>query len=129
MSGTKSAEFEHLGTITVQIRRRWSPQSGAGSCDGPSHRGLRPPAYRLPEGRLSQMYIKGPYFRGYLHGEVTTVKYTRFERARIIGARALQISMGAPVLLDVSDEMIDPIEISILEFNSGVIPMTVKRGS
>ena len=75
------------------------------------------------------MYIKGPYFRGYLHGEVTTVKYTRFERARIIGARALQISMGAPVLLDVSDEMIDPIEISILEFNSGVIPMTVKRGS
>jgi DNA-directed RNA polymerase subunit K len=74
-----------------------------------------------------QTYIKGPYFRGYLHREVTTVKYTRFERARIIGARALQISMGAPVLVDISDEMIDPIEISIIEFGSGAIPMTVKR--
>ena len=75
------------------------------------------------------MYIKGPYFRGYLHSEVVTVRYTRFERARIIGARALQISMGAPVLIDIPDEMIDPIEISIQEYSSGVIPMTVKRGS
>ncbi len=57
------------------------------------------------------------------------MKYTRFERARIIGARALQISMGAPVLVDISEDMIDPIEISILEFNRSVIPMTVKRES
>lgn len=57
------------------------------------------------------------------------MRFTRFERARIIGARALQISMGAPVLVDVPDSMIDPIEISIVEFNSGVIPMTVKRSS
>jgi len=74
-----------------------------------------------------QTYIKGPYFRGYLHREVATVRYTRFERARIIGARALQISMGSPVLVEVPESMIDPIEISILEFNSGAIPMTVKR--
>jgi DNA-directed RNA polymerase subunit K len=57
------------------------------------------------------------------------LKYTRFERARIIGARALQISMGAPVLVEVPEDMIDPIEISILEFNRLVIPMTVKRES
>lgn len=57
------------------------------------------------------------------------MKYTRFERARIIGARALQISMGAPVLVEISENMIDPIEISILEFNRLVIPMTVKRES
>ncbi len=56
-----------------------------------------------------------------------TLKYTRFERARIIGARALQISLGAPILVDVSDDIIDPIEISIMEYNKGVIPMTVKR--
>ena len=55
------------------------------------------------------------------------MKYTRFERARIIGARALQISMGAPVLVDISDDMIDPIEISIIEFDRSAIPMTVKR--
>jgi DNA-directed RNA polymerase subunit K len=51
--------------------------------------------------------------------------YTRYERARIIGARALQISMGAPVL--VKSSRIDPLEIAIEEFNDGVIPITVKR--
>jgi DNA-directed RNA polymerase subunit K len=51
--------------------------------------------------------------------------YTRYERARIIGARALQISMGAPVL--VKSESIDPLEIAMEEFASEVIPITVKR--
>jgi DNA-directed RNA polymerase subunit K len=51
--------------------------------------------------------------------------YTRYERARIIGARALQISMGAPVLI--RTERIDPLEIAMEEFASGVIPITVKR--
>ena len=55
------------------------------------------------------------------------MKYTRFERARIIGARALQISLGAPILVDVPDETIDPIEIAIMEYDKSVIPMTVKR--
>ena len=55
------------------------------------------------------------------------MKYTRFERARIIGARALQISLGAPILVDVADETIDPIEIAIMEYDKRVIPMTVKR--
>ncbi len=57
------------------------------------------------------------------------MKYTRFEKARIIGARALQISMGSPVLVDIADSITDPIDIAILEFDSGVIPMTVKRSS
>ena len=51
--------------------------------------------------------------------------YTRYERARIIGARALQISMGAPVLIRTG--RIDPLEIAMEEFASGVIPITVKR--
>lgn len=55
------------------------------------------------------------------------MKYTRFERARIIGARALQISMGAPVVLDLPPDVIDPIEISMMEFEKGLIPITVKR--
>jgi DNA-directed RNA polymerase subunit K len=55
------------------------------------------------------------------------LKYTRFERARIIGARALQISLGAPVLVDVSEATFDPIDIAILEYDKGVVPMTVKR--
>ncbi len=52
-------------------------------------------------------------------------KYTRYERARIIGARALQISMGAPVLLE--DDSGEPIDIALRELEMGVIPITVKR--
>ena len=57
------------------------------------------------------------------------MKYTRFERARIIGARALQISMGAPVLLKVPDTLIDPIDIAAMEFDKGMLPITVKRAA
>ncbi len=52
-------------------------------------------------------------------------EYTRFERARILGARALQISLGAPVLVEVPPNTIDPLTIAELEFQSGVIPITV----
>ena len=54
-------------------------------------------------------------------------KYTRFEKARIIGARALQISLGAPVLIEIPEGVIDPIEIAKMEFGREVIPIDVKR--
>jgi len=56
---------------------------------------------------------------------VSETKLTRYERARIIGARALQISLGAPVLIDVDRK--EPIEIALMELEKGVIPITVKR--
>lgn len=55
------------------------------------------------------------------------MKYTRFERARIIGARALQIDMGAPVIINLPKGEIDPIRLAEVEFEKGVIPITVKR--
>lgn len=55
--------------------------------------------------------------------------YTRFERARILGARALQVSLGAPILTDVPADLIDPVEIAEVEFAAGVIPITVRRGA
>ena len=54
-------------------------------------------------------------------------KYTRFEKARIIGARALQISLGAPVLIEIPEGTIDPIDIAKMEFDKEVIPIDVKR--
>lgn len=57
------------------------------------------------------------------------MEYTRFERARIIGARGLQISMGAPVLMDVPEDFIDPIDIALLEYEKGLLPITVKRST
>lgn len=55
------------------------------------------------------------------------MKYTRFEKARIIGARALQISFGAPVLVEYPETMIDPIDIAMLEFEQDLVPITVAR--
>jgi len=58
-------------------------------------------------------------------GGLDHMKYTRFERARIVGARALQIAMGAPVLLE--DAGTTPLEIALRELEEGIIPITVKR--
>jgi len=51
--------------------------------------------------------------------------YTRFERARIIGARSLQISRGAPILIKTDEK--DPLKIAELEFSEGLIPLEVVR--
>jgi DNA-directed RNA polymerase subunit K len=54
------------------------------------------------------------------------VNYTKYEVARIIGARALMISMGAPVLIK-EKKLIDPIEIAIKELDKDKIPITIER--
>lgn len=61
-----------------------------------------------------------------------TETYTKYETARILGARSLQISMGAPFLIKLKEEDLEkinfnPIEVAKLEFKEGVIPITVKR--
>ncbi len=53
-------------------------------------------------------------------------RYTRYERARIIGARALQISMGAPVLAK-NPKTVEPIEVAILELEQSLVPITVRK--
>jgi DNA-directed RNA polymerase subunit K len=54
-------------------------------------------------------------------------KLTRFERARLIGARALQLSMGAKPMVKVSDS-IDPIDIATMELKKNKIPLDINRG-
>ena len=53
--------------------------------------------------------------------------YTKYEIARLIGARALQIKMGAPVLIKVPPGVERPIDIAKLEFENDVLPITIKR--
>ena len=60
------------------------------------------------------------------------MKFTKYEKARIIGARALQLSMGAPLLVKFNEEELDKInystiEIAKIEFDKGVLPITIKR--
>lgn len=59
-------------------------------------------------------------------------RYTVYEKARLVGARALQISQGAPFAIKLSDEELaamkyNPVEIAKREFAEGVIPIDVKR--
>ena len=54
-------------------------------------------------------------------------KLTRFEKARIVGARALQISMGAPILVEVSEGFSSPIDIALKELEANILPITVRR--
>jgi DNA-directed RNA polymerase subunit K len=60
------------------------------------------------------------------------LKYSKYEKARMIGSRALQVSMGAPFLIKLSEDDLEemkysPIEIAKREYDEGIIPITVKR--
>lgn len=64
--------------------------------------------------------------------EEQKISYTKYEKARMLGSRALQISMGAPFLIKMTDDDLkkvsyNPLEIAKLEFEEGVIPITVRR--
>jgi DNA-directed RNA polymerase I, II, and III subunit RPABC2 len=54
-------------------------------------------------------------------------KLTRFEKARICGARALQIAMGAPILIEVNENLKNPIDIALEELRRGILPITIRR--
>ncbi|MGA3020855.1 MAG: DNA-directed RNA polymerase subunit K [Candidatus Micrarchaeales archaeon] len=56
------------------------------------------------------------------------MEYTKFEKARIIGARALQLAYGAPPLIKVPKEVYDPLVLAELEFEEDAIPIVVIRG-
>ena len=57
---------------------------------------------------------------------ITTPYLTKYERARILGTRALQISMGAPVMVEMVGET-DPLEIAQKELRERKIPMVIRR--
>jgi DNA-directed RNA polymerase subunit K len=59
-------------------------------------------------------------------------QFTKYETARIIGARALQIAMDAPLLIKISEEKLkemryDALNLAEYELNEGVLPITIHR--
>tara|TARA_B100000029_G_scaffold226988_1_gene224792 strand:+ start:3584 stop:4144 length:561 start_codon:yes stop_codon:yes gene_type:complete len=52
---------------------------------------------------------------------------TRFEKARIMGARALQLSLGAPPFIDIPQSATTSLEIAMEELEDRVIPITIRR--
>eukprot|EP00939_MAST-03C_sp_MAST-3C-sp1_P001333 g1333.t1 len=57
---------------------------------------------------------------------VTSEYMTKYEKARILGTRALQISMNAPTMVDVKKET-DPLKIAQMELEEGKIPIIIRR--
>jgi DNA-directed RNA polymerase subunit K len=55
------------------------------------------------------------------------MELTRFEKARVIGARALQLASGAPPVIELPEKLINPVKIAYMEFEKGVIPLVVLR--
>ena len=60
------------------------------------------------------------------------MKLTKYEMARIIGARALQLSMGAPMLLKMDKKELEQInyntiKIATMDYDQGVLPISIKR--
>ena len=60
--------------------------------------------------------------------------FTKYEKARIIGARALQIAMDAPLLLKISEDKLkeiryDSLRIAEMELNEGILPIAIRRPS
>ena len=58
--------------------------------------------------------------------------YTKYEEARIVGARSLQIAMGAPFMIKMDDEALakvryNPVEIAKKEFAANAIPLDIFR--
>lgn len=55
------------------------------------------------------------------------MRLTKFEKARIIGARALQLAMGAPFLIERPKDEFDTVRLAQLELEKEVLPLTIKR--
>ncbi|CAN7939389.1 unnamed protein product [Ixodes hexagonus] len=57
---------------------------------------------------------------------ITTMYMTKYERARVLGTRALQIAMCAPVMVELEGET-DPLQIAMKELKARKIPIIIRR--
>ena len=58
---------------------------------------------------------------------IGTPTLTRFEKARIIGARSLQLALEAPSFIPMNNQTLDPIHIAIKELEMKVLPLSIRR--
>lgn len=57
---------------------------------------------------------------------ITTKYMTKYERARVLGTRALQIAMCAPIMVELEGET-DPLQIAMKELKQRKIPIIIRR--
>ncbi len=85
------------------------------------------PRQRLSRCRIVAIRPHVPPRFGMKGEHMTTVPFlNKYERARLIGARALQLAFGAPPLIEVKGEN-SPMSVALRELDMGIIPLVVMR--
>jgi len=109
------------GRAEVPSKSKVSVKPASKRTKAPEGKAIRPArtTRRTPERKLKIEEIK--------QGKIGPDHLTRFERARILGARALQLSYGAPPLVPLPPDVTDPINIARLELESKALPISVRR--
>ncbi len=65
---------------------------------------------------------------GFISEDYPVKRLTKYEIARVVSARALQLALGAPPLIDPDEFPVkDPVALAIEELLRGVLPMTIRR--
>jgi DNA-directed RNA polymerases I, II, and III subunit RPABC2 len=82
---------------------------------------------RIMSSFLESRELRKKYKEVKKYVKIGPIFLTRYEKARIVGARALQISFGAPILIEKPKNMIDPIKIALQELKSQILPLTIRR--
>ena len=72
------------------------------------------------EHEIKELDAKGKIFMG-------PPNLTRFEKARIMGARALQLSLGAPTFIEIPESARTSLDIAMEELEQRVIPISIRR--
>jgi DNA-directed RNA polymerase subunit K/omega len=65
--------------------------------------------------------------KGYKVNKIKMEELNKYERSRILGARALQIDLGAPILIKVPEGMSNPLDIALLECTQDALPIAINR--
>jgi DNA-directed RNA polymerase I, II, and III subunit RPABC2 len=80
----------------------------------------------LPNETIQLIETSAPRPNATGNARITTKYMTKYEKARVLGTRALQISMNAPVMVNVEGET-DPLKIAMMELRERKIPMIIRR--
>ena len=84
------------------------------------------PQFFLKPSTIKIFLVLWAKFESTICGIVTINVTFQYERARVLGTRALQIAMCAPVMVELEGET-DPLQIAMKELKQRKIPIIIRR--
>ncbi len=119
--------LEAVASGAVDLSGKSKSKRKAAAEPEPDVHELEPMAELVPEEELTSLTTGFEREKEEMGIPIGPKWLTRFEKARIIGARALQIAMGAPTLVDMASAPPGLFALAEEELRAGVLPMTVRR--